>query len=195
MFEEIFPSISVFHIYNIMILFIISLFPYFTWRNFNMNYFHTTVTFINWLDCENTFILSTVYKHTWLLFFIFAFNSWISVQLFGHVHQDKLIFHKVADIIGKAISDLEDTTNIYICPSISPVYGNNPAYRLYTLHKDNKDLLDYTQYFMDLVLSNCKDILFLLFKILTSGITVKIWVGCLPLLTRLSVQMKVLTTV
>jgi len=38
-------------------------------------------------------------------------------------------------------------------PSITPIQGNNAAFRLFTLSKD-LELSDYTQYYMDFILAN-----------------------------------------
>jgi len=45
---------------------------------------------------------------------------------------------------------------ILLCPSITPIEENNPAFRLFSLNKLNLNLHDYSQYYMDLTLSNGK---------------------------------------
>lgn len=40
-----------------------------------------------------------------------------------------------------------------LAPSISPIYSNNPSFRLMTLHKKEWKLLDYIQYYLDLDLT------------------------------------------
>ena len=42
---------------------------------------------------------------------------------------------------------------VLLAPAISPVYHNNPAFRVVSLETDQLVLLDYTQYYMDLVMA------------------------------------------
>ena len=42
---------------------------------------------------------------------------------------------------------------VLLSPAISPVYHNNPAFRLVSLDTDQLSLVDYTQYYMDLVMA------------------------------------------
>lgn len=42
---------------------------------------------------------------------------------------------------------------VLLAPAISPVYHNNPAFRVVSLDTDQLVLLDYTQYYMDLVMA------------------------------------------
>lgn len=42
---------------------------------------------------------------------------------------------------------------VLLAPAISPIYHNNPAFRLVSLDTDQLSLTDYTQYYMDLVMA------------------------------------------
>ena len=42
---------------------------------------------------------------------------------------------------------------VLLAPAISPVYHNNPAFKLVSLDTDQLSLADYTQYYMDLVMA------------------------------------------
>ena len=82
-----------------------------------------------------------------------------SGQFFGHVHRDRIKIQNLEDkfeppynIKGKSISGKK--SYLLIAPSITPVYANNPAFRLVSFNKNSLDLKDYTQYYMDLTLSN-----------------------------------------
>ena len=45
---------------------------------------------------------------------------------------------------------------LLMAPSITPIESNNAAFRRFSLSKDNLQLKDYTQYYMDFSLSNGK---------------------------------------
>ena len=53
---------------------------------------------------------------------------------------------------------------LLMAPSITPVYANNPAFRLVSFNKETLELSDYTQYNMDIILSN--GIIIFLFNLL-----------------------------
>lgn len=54
---------------------------------------------------------------------------------------------------------------VLLAPAISPVYHNNPAFRLVSLDTDQLSLADYTQYYMDLVMATREFDLIKLIKI------------------------------
>uniref|UniRef100_W8BNI4 Acid sphingomyelinase-like phosphodiesterase 3b n=1 Tax=Ceratitis capitata TaxID=7213 RepID=W8BNI4_CERCA len=78
------------------------------------------------------------------------YSSIIQGQFFGHLHSDS--FRIIYDDNGKPVSWM------MISPSVTPrklnVGSNNPAMRLYKFDTDSGQVLDYTQYFMDLQLAN-----------------------------------------
>ncbi|XP_030372143.1 acid sphingomyelinase-like phosphodiesterase 3b [Scaptodrosophila lebanonensis] len=78
------------------------------------------------------------------------YASVIQGQFFGHLHSDT--FRIVYDEHGTPISWL------MIAPSIAPrksgIGSNNPALRLYKFDTGNGQVVDYTQYWMDLPLAN-----------------------------------------
>ena len=45
---------------------------------------------------------------------------------------------------------------VLMTASISPVYSNNPAFKVYTLRTDKQALVDYDQYYLDLVIATGK---------------------------------------
>ena len=67
---------------------------------------------------------------------------------FAHLHKDD--FHVLS---YDASNDAARVATI-LFSSISPVYENNPAYRLMYFNPDGWFLADYTQYWTDLVLDN-----------------------------------------
>ncbi|KFB48266.1 AGAP005806-PA-like protein [Anopheles sinensis] len=77
------------------------------------------------------------------------YSSIIQGQFFGHLHSDS--FRVVYGEGGKPVSWM------MIAPSISPrrnSESNNPAMRLYKFDTDTGQVLDYTQYYLDLEQAN-----------------------------------------
>uniref|UniRef100_A0A182SC93 Sphingomyelin phosphodiesterase C-terminal domain-containing protein n=1 Tax=Anopheles maculatus TaxID=74869 RepID=A0A182SC93_9DIPT len=77
------------------------------------------------------------------------YSSIIQGQFFGHLHSDS--FRVVYNEVGKPVSWM------MIAPSISPrrsSESNNPAMRLYKFDTDTGQVLDYTQYYLDLEQAN-----------------------------------------
>ncbi|XP_035917227.1 LOW QUALITY PROTEIN: acid sphingomyelinase-like phosphodiesterase 3a [Anopheles stephensi] len=77
------------------------------------------------------------------------YSSIIQGQFFGHLHSDS--FRVVYNEVGKPVSWM------MIAPSISPRRSgesNNPAMRLYKFDTDTGQVLDYTQYYLDLEQAN-----------------------------------------
>lgn len=77
------------------------------------------------------------------------YSSIIQGQFFGHLHSDS--FRVVYSDSGKPISWM------MIAPSITPrkmSESNNPAMRLYKFDTDTGQVLDYTQYYLDLEQAN-----------------------------------------
>ncbi|XP_052893470.1 acid sphingomyelinase-like phosphodiesterase 3a [Anopheles moucheti] len=77
------------------------------------------------------------------------YSSIIQGQFFGHLHSDS--FRVVYNEVGKPVSWM------MIAPSISPrrsSESNNPAMRLYKFDTDTGQVLDYTQYYLDLESAN-----------------------------------------
>ncbi|XP_039444463.1 acid sphingomyelinase-like phosphodiesterase 3a [Culex pipiens pallens] len=80
------------------------------------------------------------------------YSSIIQGQFFGHLHSDS--FRVVYNDIGKPVSWM------MIAPSISPRRmgeSNNPAMRLYKFDTDSGQVLDYTQYYLDLDQANLQE--------------------------------------
>ncbi|EDO46874.1 predicted protein [Nematostella vectensis] len=76
------------------------------------------------------------------------YHEVVAAQLYGHVHRD--------DIRLQAIQGDEESVNrsfALLTPSVSPIFANNPSYRQFYLHPDQLVLLDYDQYFMDIVMA------------------------------------------
>ena len=58
---------------------------------------------------------------------------------------------------------------VLLAPAISPVYHNNPAFRVVSLETDQLVLLDYTQYYMDLVMATGEEYQCSLFHLMGGG--------------------------
>lgn len=70
---------------------------------------------------------------------IIEYYSVINVNLAGHFHRDDFrIFY----------NEENPVSYIHLTPSISPVYGNNPAYQIIYYDSANYELLNYETYFL-----------------------------------------------
>ena len=74
-------------------------------------------------------------------------------QLYGHRHKDKIQILHTQDEYPLTYSQ-PNKTALLMCPSISPIYSNSPAFRLFAYNQKEGSLYNYTQYFMDLPISN-----------------------------------------
>ena len=82
----------------------------------------------------------------WTLHYFF------SGQVYGHIHQDKIKLQYHSD----KYLDSADKSFLLTSPSVTPVYGNNPAFRVYDFDPHTNNIVDYTQHYLDLSASNCK---------------------------------------
>ena len=73
-------------------------------------------------------------------------------QFFAHTHKDDFRLHLTAPETS-APQQVGGKSFVLLAPSISPVYQNNPAFRVMSLDTEHLSLLDYSQYFMDLVMA------------------------------------------
>eukprot|EP01111_Echinosteliopsis_oligospora_P000100 TRINITY_DN1009_c1_g1_i1.p1 TRINITY_DN1009_c1_g1~~TRINITY_DN1009_c1_g1_i1.p1 ORF type:complete len:437 (-),score=74.16 TRINITY_DN1009_c1_g1_i1:74-1384(-) len=74
------------------------------------------------------------------------YDSVIDGIFFGHIHRDEF------RVISNQASPLT-TTAMLITSAVSPVYDNNPSFRIYQTNS-SFSLLDYEIYYMDLYLAN-----------------------------------------
>lgn len=71
-------------------------------------------------------------------------------QLFGHIHKDEIRSQRMNDNAAKT----EDFSSFLLtAPGITPVYRNNPGFRVVSFDTNKRLLTDYEQYYMDIVLS------------------------------------------
>ena len=77
-------------------------------------------------------------------------NLCISGQLFGHNHQDKIKLQYASDQYFKGAKK----SFLLTCPSVTPIFGSDPAFRVYDYNSREFTLLDYTQYHLELAVSN-----------------------------------------
>lgn len=79
------------------------------------------------------------------------FSEVIKIQLYGHVHQGKILLQSPIQLNNSIpASDSFALT----CPSVTPIYGNNPAFRVFTYNELDRTSLDYVQHYFDLAASN-----------------------------------------
>ena len=71
-------------------------------------------------------------------------------QFYAHIHKDDfhLQFGNEA-----APEGLASKSFALLVPSLSPIYKNNPGFRVVSLDTESKALVDYKQYYMDLVMA------------------------------------------
>lgn len=91
------------------------------------------------LECSTTW--SEIYRAL-----IGRFNKTIKGQFFGHTHNDQFVVY--TNSLTKEPSGI-----LWSVPSMTPIMGHQPAYRVYLVDQDMK-VLDYWQYAADLVKSN-----------------------------------------
>lgn len=73
-------------------------------------------------------------------------------QFFSHTHKDDFRLHIPAADTSAPQQDSAKSFAL-LAPAISPVYQNNPAFRVMSLDMEQLSLLDYSQYYMDLVMA------------------------------------------
>lgn len=72
------------------------------------------------------------------------YQSIISIQLFGHTHDDQF------EIIYEANNSTQNPVSIsYLTPSVTPFTHRNPAVRVYEFDSEY-NLIDYVQYYSNL---------------------------------------------
>ena len=73
----------------------------------------------------------------------------VAAMMFGHLHTDE--FRALATPPGGGASPSSSLPPLLLAPSITPVHGNNPSYRVVTYDgSGGGDVLDYETYFLDL---------------------------------------------
>ena len=78
-----------------------------------------------------------------------------SGQFYAHTHRDD--FHlQILDATDEEAEKASTKSFVIMTASISPVYSNNPAFKVYTLSTDKQALVDYDQYYLDLVIATGK---------------------------------------
>lgn len=80
------------------------------------------------------------------------YSDTIIGQFFAHTHKDD---YRLQEFSRDHTVSPQGLTKSFalIAPSISPVYHNNPAFRIVSIDKLRLSLMDYTQYYMDLVMA------------------------------------------
>ena len=79
-----------------------------------------------------------------------SFHVFFAGQFYAHIHKDD--FH--LQFGNEAAPDgLASKSFALLVPSLSPIYRNNPGFRVVSLDTETKTLVDYKQYYMDLVMA------------------------------------------
>ena len=75
-----------------------------------------------------------------------------SGQFYAHTHRDD--FHlQILDAADEQAEKASTKSFVITTASISPVYSNNPAFKVFTLNTKKQALVDYDQYYLDLVIA------------------------------------------
>ncbi|MGD8777521.1 MAG: metallophosphoesterase [Ignavibacteria bacterium] len=69
----------------------------------------------------------------------------ISVCFGGHIHMDDFRLFKENPAVKEPASVF-----LHVTPSVSPIFGNNPAFQIFTYDKTTFELLDYNSFYLDL---------------------------------------------
>ena len=86
------------------------------------------------------------------------FSSCFSGQFFAHTHKDDFRLQTIPLDSSVGHQDLGKSFML-VAPSLSPVYHNNPAFRILSLDTEKLLITDYTQYYMDIVMATGKILL------------------------------------
>lgn len=79
------------------------------------------------------------------------YHDIVAGQFYAHTHRDD--FHlQILDAANEEAEKASTKSFVIMTASISPVYSNNPAFKVFTLRTDNQALVDYDQYYLDLVI-------------------------------------------
>eukprot|EP00795_Rhopilema_esculentum_P004337 gene4337-20546_t len=79
-----------------------------------------------------------------------TYSDTVIGQLFGHIHKDDLRLQMLNDKAGSVDTH---SSFVFTAPGITPIYNNNPGFRVVTFNTVKRLLTDYHQYYMDLVLT------------------------------------------
>ena len=79
----------------------------------------------------------------------------IAGQFYAHIHKDD--FHlQVQETQTSNSAESQSPTNksfAILVPSVSPIYANNPSYRVGYIDVEKQALLDYDQFYLNLVMA------------------------------------------
>jgi len=87
-----------------------------------------------------------VTTQTRFLRLLLRYQAESTLSLYGHYHEDTW---RAIDVETEA--GIIQPVAFLLSPAISPVYGNNPGFRTVTLDTQHLRVVDYTQYYMDIV--------------------------------------------
>lgn len=77
------------------------------------------------------------------------FSDAVAAQFYAHFHKDSFRFLQDE----KRDPSIENSSFVLLTPSVSPVYRNNPSFRVVHVDPDLQALTDYEQYYMNLVMA------------------------------------------
>ena len=80
-----------------------------------------------------------------------------SGQFYGYTHKDDFRVQLRGTGLPKDSASSEQAKSFaLLAPSVSPMYQNHPAFRVMSLDAEEQSLVDYSQFYMDLVMANGK---------------------------------------
>ncbi|XP_031551912.1 acid sphingomyelinase-like phosphodiesterase 3a isoform X2 [Actinia tenebrosa] len=79
------------------------------------------------------------------------YRNVVAGQFFAHIHKDD--FHLQTQQVHMFSQPPANTSFAIFSPSVSPVYSNNPSFRVVYIDEEERALLDYDQYYLNLVMA------------------------------------------
>lgn len=73
-------------------------------------------------------------------------NALIEGIFFSHVHRDEFIL-----LLDRMSSEMTNLATMFITSSVSPKSDNNPSFRLFTYDRDDRHLIDYKVFALDIL--------------------------------------------
>lgn len=76
------------------------------------------------------------------------FYTVLAGEFFGHLHSDEFRLIHLDENLDGARQRSSDQWPLWLAPSVTPIYGSNPSFRVVSYDPLNGDLLDYHTYYL-----------------------------------------------
>jgi len=78
---------------------------------------------------------------------IYDYNDIVVAQLYGHLHTDE--FRVLSKSSSSSSDRLSDLPPLLIAPALTPIYDNNPSFRMVKFDRSDFTIIDYETRFID----------------------------------------------